>query len=249
MNTDPLWRGLRSEAQKQLRSRDYSSAPIEVRLATTGLDASAVLASEQTIKEAGAWIPGVELIHRTVYPQRHRGIFSEFGREGEGRLGELRLWPKQWASAKMFAGSAKGFHVHPPYIPEGEDPAQWFQRLFPADEAPDVSLRRYDLEQWDVMYFLQGRLDFFLADERAGMPRRLMRLFIDGDDHRGANNIAIVIPPGVAHALRAEGSEDLIMVYGTTTVFNPAHEGRIASEVEEMPLPPEWAAYLSSDSR
>ena len=148
----------------------------------------------------------------------------------------------------MFAGTEKGFHVHPPFVPEGEDPAAWFATLF-AGEAPSPALRPYDREQWDVMFFLQGRLDLILCDERAGMPRRVMRLFIDGDNHRGANNAVVVIPPGVAHALRAEGSEDLVMVYGTTTVFSPAFEGRIGNEVEEMPYPPEWAAYLGSASR
>jgi hypothetical protein len=32
-----------------------------------------------------------------------------------------------------------------------------------------------------------------------------MRIFIDGDDHRGPNNVAVVIPPGVAHAIRVGG--------------------------------------------
>jgi dTDP-4-dehydrorhamnose 3,5-epimerase-like enzyme len=95
------------------------------------------------------------------------------------------------------------------------------------------------------MFFLQGRLDLILCDERAGLPRRVMRLFIDGDNHRCPNNAAIVIPAGVAHALRTEGGEDLVMVYGTSTVFSPAFEGRIANEVESMPYPPEWAGYLA----
>ena len=43
---------------------------------------------------------------------------------------------------------------------------------------------------------------------------------------------AVVIPPGVAHAIRVEGSEDVIMVYGTSTSFRPEFEGRIASEIE-----------------
>ena len=42
----------------------------------------------------------------------------------------------------------------------------------------------------------------------------------------------VVVPPGVAHAIRAEGSEDVIMVYGTSTIFHPSSEGRIASEIE-----------------
>jgi dTDP-4-dehydrorhamnose 3,5-epimerase-like enzyme len=248
MEKENLWQGLRPEARAQLILRDYSAPSIEQRLSTEGLEAGTAMAGERALKEIGAWIPGVEVIQRQVHPQRHRGIFSELGRQGEGRLGEIRLWPTQWAAAKMFAGSAKGFHVHPPYIPENETPASWFAKLF-GQEGSDYSLRRYDLEQWDVMYFLQGRLDLTLCDERESFPRRRMRLFIDGDERRGGNNVAIVIPPGVAHALRAEGSEDLLMVYGTSTVFHPPNEGRIASQVEELSYPEEWEAYLDSDSK
>ncbi len=243
MQDDSLWRGLRPEARKKLDIRNYSAPEVELRIATEGLEAGAAIANERVLKEAGAWIPGVELIFRHVHPQRHRGLFSELGREGQGRLGEIGLWPTQWAAAKMFAGSSKGFHIHPPHIPDGTTAAEWFAQLFLGEE-PDYSLRRYDLEQWDVMYFLQGRLDLTLCDERDSMPRRVMRLFIDGDDRKGSNNIAVVIPPGVSHALRAEGSEDLLMVYGTSTTFDPDAEGRIASKVEELPYPPDWAAYI-----
>jgi deoxycytidine triphosphate deaminase len=48
----------------------------------------------------------------------------------------------------------------------------------------------------------------------------------------------------VAHALRAEGLRDVIMVYGTSTSFDPGFEGRIASEVESAPLPEEWERYV-----
>src|SRR5947199_10575542 len=71
-----------------------------------------------------------------------------------------------------------------------------------------------------------------------------MRFFIDGDNHHSASNVAIVIPPGVAHAIRVEGSEDAIMVYGTSTTFQPEFEGRIASEVETAELPDSWQKSL-----
>ena len=45
---------------------------------------------------------------------------------------------------------------------------------------------------------------------------------------------------------RAEGSQDLIMVYGTSTKFEPAFEGRIASDVENAPLPAEWSGYINA---
>jgi dTDP-4-dehydrorhamnose 3,5-epimerase-like enzyme len=91
---------------------------------------------------------------------------------------------------------------------------------------------------------LQGRVEMILRDVRAGLPTRTMRFFVDGDNHRGGNNVGVVVPPGVAHAIRAEGSEDVIMVYGTSTIFAPEFEGRIASEVETAELPQGWQSFL-----
>jgi hypothetical protein len=89
-----------------------------------------------------------------------------------------------------------------------------------------------------------GNVEMILVDERAGLPRRVMRFLIEGDDQRGPNNAGLVIPAGVAHALRAEGSRDAIMVYGTSTIFRSDFEGRIAAEVESAALPEEWQKYL-----
>jgi dTDP-4-dehydrorhamnose 3,5-epimerase-like enzyme len=190
------------------------------------------------------WIPGVEIFPRKIHPQRHRGFFGEFVRRDEGILAQIGFWPRQWSAARMFAHTAKGFHVHPPSVPEGKVAAEWLRHLF-VDEAENYSLRRYDDEQWDVMFFLQGRVEIILSDIRAGFPRRVMRFFVDGDNHRSNNNVGIVVPPGVAHAIRAEGAEDVIMVYGTSTIFHPEFEGRIASEVESAELPEEWRKFLS----
>ena len=118
------------------------------------------------------------------------------------------------------------------------------QRLF-IKEPKNYSLRRYDKEQWDVMFFVQGMAEMILHDLRAGLPARTMRFTIDGDNRRSADNVAVVIPPGVAHAIRTESSEDLIMVYGTSTSFRPEFEGRIASDVETAPLPESWQRFLS----
>jgi dTDP-4-dehydrorhamnose 3,5-epimerase-like enzyme len=71
-----------------------------------------------------------------------------------------------------------------------------------------------------------------------------MRFFVDGDNRPGPNNIGIVVPPGVAHAIRVEGSEDVIMVYGTSTSFHPEFEGRIGSEIETAALPESWERFL-----
>jgi len=95
------------------------------------------------------------------------------------------------------------------------------------------------------MFFIQGRVEIILYDIRAGLPRRTMRFFVDGDNHRSNNNVGVIIPPGVAHAIRVEGTEDVIMTYGTSMVFRPEFEGRIASEVETAALPESWRKFLS----
>lgn len=239
------WTGLSAKAASRLAQRDYAKKSPAERLATSGVEAREIVHARETDPlVAEAWIPGVEIFARTVYPQRHRGFFGELARQEEGTLAEIGMWPKQWATARMFAGTAKGFHIHPPHIPMGESPEVWFQKLFVHD-ATNYSLRPYDLEQWDVMFMLQGNGEMLLVDERAGLPRRIMRFIIEGDDQRGPNNVGVVIPPGVAHAIRAEAAHDFIMVYGTSTKFDPANEGRIAAGVESAPLPEDWQRYLT----
>jgi dTDP-4-dehydrorhamnose 3,5-epimerase-like enzyme len=240
-----LWQGIDPAARQALSGRDYRMASFAQELARRGVDAGELVTTDKNqrdIKEA--WIPGVEIFARRVHPQRHRGCFGEFVRRDEGILARIGLWPKQWSAARMFAVTAKGFHVHPPSVPEGSSAAEWLCRLF-VGEPENYSLRRYDDEQWDVMFFLQGRVEMILCDIRAGLARRVMRLFIDGDNHRSNNNVGVVIPPGVAHAIRVEGAEDVIMVYGTTTIFHPEFEGRIASEIETAELPESWQKFLS----
>jgi dTDP-4-dehydrorhamnose 3,5-epimerase-like enzyme len=187
-------------------------------------------------------IPGVEVFHRRVFQQRHRGYFAEFARQGEGKAGEIGMWPRQWATALMQAGTSKGFHIHPPAIPDGVEPEAWFQKVF-VEAGGDLSLRPYDLEQWDMMFFISGQAEMFLVDERAGMPRKKMRFIIDGDDMPGPNNVGVIIPAGVAHAIRSVGTRDLIMVYGTSTTFEPENEGRIAHGVETPTTPEDWLLY------
>ena len=238
--TDDLWKGLRGPARARLTQRDYQLYSLADRLATTGVEVAELLAADRSTLD---WIPGVEIFPRRVHPQRHRGFFGEFARQNEGPLAEIGLWPAQWATATMWASSAKGFHIHPPHIPQGTLPEAWLRRLF-LEEPRNFALRPYAREQWDVMFFVQGSAEMLLVDERAGLERRIMRFIIEGDNRRGANNAGVVIPAGVAHALRAESSEDLIMVYGTSTQFNPGFEGRIESGLETAQLPPEWMAYL-----
>jgi dTDP-4-dehydrorhamnose 3,5-epimerase-like enzyme len=239
-----LWHGLDAGARDKLSARDYASGSFAEELSRRGVDVGELAIADRNkpeIKEG--WIPGVEIFARTIHPQRHRGMFGEFVRRDEGVLGKLGLWPKQWAAARMFAHSAKGFHIHPPSVPSDTTAGKWHRRLF-VDEPENYSLRRYEQEQWDVMFFLQGRAEMILRDVRAGLSSRTMRFFIDGDNHRSRNNVGVVVPPGVAHAIRAEGSEDVIMVYGTTTTFTPEFEGRIASEIETSELPESWQKFL-----
>ena len=193
---------------------------------------------------AEVWIPGVEIFPRRVFQQPGRGYFAELARLSEGVLDRIGLAPKQWASALMHRDSAKGFHIHPPHVPEGIPADQWFREIY-MDSPGNCSLRPYNLEQWDVMFFMTGICDMILVDEREGLKRQVMRFTISGDSKPGNDNAGVVIPAGVSHALRNIGSEDLIMVYGTSTTFNPDWEGRIASGVENALLPADWSAYLN----
>lgn len=240
-----LWQGLTAEAQKALVMRDYAPQSFSDKVAEVGIEAGQLAAADRTAAEIlKLWIPGVEVFSRTIHHQRYRGVFGEFVRRDGGLLARIGFWPGQWANARMFAQTAKGFHVHPPSIPQGTKPADWMRRLF-VEEPENHSLRRYADEQWDVMFFVQGVAEMILRDVRAGLPTRTMRFFVDGDNHPGANNVGIVVPPGIAHAIRVEGSEDVIMVYGTSTSFQPEFEGRIASEVETAALPESWSRFLA----
>lgn len=239
------WDGLKTNARSALGTRDYSAGDLGQRLAGVGVNASEAINGRSDLTEE--WIPGVEIFQRRVFQQKGRGYFSELTRLNEGVLERLGLVPKQWASALMHRDSAKGFHIHPPAIPAGENPEAWFKRLY-VDEPESYALRPYGREQWDVMFFLTGICEMLLVDEREGMPRRVMRFTIPGDSRPGPDNAAVVIPPGVAHALRNIGNEDLIMVYGTSTSFNPAWEGRIASGVEAAPLPGDWVDYIEGQA-
>jgi dTDP-4-dehydrorhamnose 3,5-epimerase-like enzyme len=242
---DDLWRGLDQRARKSLVSRNYKAGSLAQRVAQSGVDASELVAGGRHKAEIKrVLIPGVEIFSRHVHSQRHRGLFGELARQPDGTLRKIGLWPRQWSAARMFARTAKGFHVHPPHIPADSTPEKWLRQLF-VTRPENYSARPYDREQWDVMFFLQGRAEIFLRETRAGLPARTMRFFVDGDNHRGPNNVGIVIPPGVGHAIRTEGSEDLIMIYGTSTIFAPEFEGRIASEVESPELPESWQKFLS----
>src|SRR5262249_925909 len=244
MNKKDLWMGLNEHARKALKPRDYKTGSLAQRIAESGVDASelASIRGKSGLKEV--WIPGVEIFAREIRLQRHRGSFGELGREARGVLGRIRLCPRQWSAARMFANTAKGFHIHPPHIPPDAKAEKWLRRLF-INQPQNYSLRPYDREQWDIMFFLQGRAEIFLRDVRAGLPARSMHFFVDGDNYRSRNNVGVVIPPGVAHAIRAEGSEDVIMVYGTSPTSQPDFKAPIASKTKTAELPDFWQKFLS----
>src|SRR5437588_5262243 len=146
-DVDNLWQGLSADMRSVLSTRDYKSGDLAQQLATDGVEAGKLVTARAQLRDA--WIPGVEIFPRTIYPQRHRGLFGEFVRRDEGILARIALWPKQWSAARMFSGTAKGFHVHPPSIPENSDPVDWLRRLY-IDEPDNYSARSYANEQWDV---------------------------------------------------------------------------------------------------
>src|SRR5438874_2047261 len=190
MKKDPLsqWHALSPKGRAALAVRDYGARSLGQRIAEIGVEVGQLVTANRSEPEiVQAWIPGVEVFPRTIYPQRHRGFFGEFVRREEGALARIGLWPQQWSAARMFAQTAKGFHIHPPSVPEGVSPNDWFRRVF-LEEPENFRLRCYDEEQWDVMFFIQGRAEMILREARAGLPLRTMRLFIEGDDDRGPNN-------------------------------------------------------------
>src|SRR5262249_3867882 len=115
-----LWQGIDPSAQNALSPRDYGTASFAQELAQRGVDAGERVAADRNQRDIKqVWIPGVEIFARRIHAQRHRGSFGEFVRRDEGILARIGLWPKQWSAARMFAHTAKGFHVHPPSVPEG----------------------------------------------------------------------------------------------------------------------------------
>ena len=163
MSKNDLWLGLSESARKALVPRDYQARSLAWRVSETGTEAAELAALDKRRPEnKRLWIPGVEIFARPTFGQPHRGIFGELVRRDEGILAKIGLWPKQWSAARMFAHSAKGFHIHPPYIPAETTAEAWHRRLF-VTHSGNYSLRKYDDEQWDVMFFLQGRAEMILA--------------------------------------------------------------------------------------
>ena len=171
-HTEDRWKGLKASARTRLETRDYSKDALARRLGTSGVGVGEVIQGSADLCDV--WIPGVEIFPRRVFQQKGRGYFSELTRLNEGVLERIGLAPKQWASALMHRDSAKGFHIHPPHVPEHVTAGDWFRDLY-VDSPADYSRRPYNREQWDVMFFLTGLCEMILVDEREGLTRRIMR--------------------------------------------------------------------------
>ncbi|MFL6543403.1 MAG: hypothetical protein ACJ8I9_09555, partial [Chthoniobacterales bacterium] len=77
-DVDNLWQGLSAEMRSLLSTRDYKTGDLAQQLATAGVEAGILVTAGAQLRDA--WIPGVEIFPRTIYPQRHRGLFGEFVR-------------------------------------------------------------------------------------------------------------------------------------------------------------------------
>ena len=85
--------------------------------------------------------------------------------------------------------------------------------------------------QVDWWYVPVGVLKVALYDTRPESPTRgnLMELFM-GEEHGYS---VLKIPPGVAHGCKAIGGT-AHLIYVTSNVYDPAEEGRIAHDDEEI---------------
>ena len=102
------------EASAALVERDYAVRSLGQRIAEIGIEAGQLATANRADQEiVQAWIPGVEILARTIHPQRHRGLFGELARRDEGVLARIGLWPAQWSAARMFAPNREGFSHSP----------------------------------------------------------------------------------------------------------------------------------------
>src|SRR4051812_41114864 len=91
-----LWQGINEKARAALATRDYSAGSFAEQLSGKGVEARKLATTNRSDAEiAKAWIPGVEIFARTIYPQRHRGSFGELVRRDEGILAKIGFWPNQ----------------------------------------------------------------------------------------------------------------------------------------------------------
>ena len=116
-----LARSFAAEAQAALATRDYRSRhfPASVGGSGPGSGQARLGRSESRPRCARrgfrAWKFSRARFIRSVIAARLaslRGAMKACSRQ-------IGFWPAQWAAARMFAQTAKGFHIHPPSIPDG----------------------------------------------------------------------------------------------------------------------------------
>ncbi len=82
--------------------------------------------------------------------------------------------------------------------------------------------------QTDYWFVVKGRLRVGLFDFRDRWPTfRQNMIVLLGDWDKKCPPFILKIPCGVGHAFKVEGDNNLIMIYGTSRVYNPEDEGRI----------------------
>ena len=98
------------------------------------------------------------------------------------------------------------------------------------------------------MFFLQGRVEMILCDVRARFAAaRHAILHRWRQSSRQQQCGSGRFHPASRTRFASKGAEDVIMVYGTSTIFHPEFEGRIASEIESAELPESWQKFLGRD--
>jgi len=99
-------------------------------------------------------------------------------------------------------------------------------------EAPSgTTVNEFHLHQrqTDYWFVVKGRLQVGLFDFRDRWPTyRQNMIVLLGDWDKECPPFVLKIPCGVGHAFKVEGDDDLIMVYGTSQVYNPKDEIRIS---------------------
>jgi hypothetical protein len=107
---------LQPAAVAALSTRDYRAPALAKRLAGGGVEAGQIVSANRR-SLAAVWIPGVEISRAPSMCNGSVDCSENWPAGMKGVLGSLKFWPKQWATARMFANTAKGFHVHPPFVP------------------------------------------------------------------------------------------------------------------------------------
>ena len=88
-----------------------------------------------------------------------------------------------------------------------------------------VKAFHYHLRQYDCWTVVTGMLQIALADVRKGSPTFGQRNTLYVGNSR---TWQVLIPPGVAHGYKVIGTESAVLVYVTSSFYDPADECRMA---------------------